>query len=123
MRVVNVDDKPYEFCFDAQVFGPYAPGTIVDLPDAVAAHAIKRSVVLDDEGVFVRAKMEYLNDMKADPERYKAIITYDCPFVASEQCNMKGFKNLDELRTHLESHWGKPEVDDPLAPAGVVKKK
>jgi hypothetical protein len=123
VRVVNVDDKPFEFCFDAAVFGPYAPGTIVDLPDHIAVHAIKRSVVLDDEGVFVRNKMEFLSDMKGDQERMQRIITFDCPYVASEQCNMKGFKTTDELRAHLETHWGKPEVDDPLAPVGTAKKK
>lgn len=124
MRIVNTSKKPFEFMFNATSFGPYAPGEIADLPDAVAMHGIKRSVILDEEGNYIGQHMEFLNDIKVDPERLRSLIVYDCPLAESEQCNAKGFSSLDDLRAHMEHvHWGKPESDDPLAPASTPKTK
>jgi len=118
VRVVNTSDKPFEFMFNATSFGPYQPGQIVDLPDEVALHGIKRSTMYDSEsGGYLGQKLEPLDAVKVDPMRMQQLITYDCPLAESDQCNAKGFKSLDDLRVHMEqAHWGKPEVDDPLAP-------
>lgn len=122
MRVVNTSDKPVEFMFNSTSFGPYKPGEIIDLPDEVALHGIKRCTKEDEFGIFIGQSLEPLDQVKVDPGRLQALITYDCPMAMSDQCNAKGFKNLDDLRVHLEQvHWGKPEIEDPLAPASSQK--
>lgn len=116
MRIVNISDKPFEFMFDATSFGPFGPGQIVDLPDEIAMHGVKRSMIIDEEGITVGQKMDYVSSV--DSATLKKIVTYDCPMVLSGQCKAKGFKSLDDLKAHMEqAHWGKPEEVDPLGPA------
>jgi len=125
VRIVNTSNQPFEFMFNATSFGPYMPGEIVDLPDEVAMHGIKRGTMYESEsGMFLGQRMEPLDSVKVDPIRLRELITYDCPLSESDQCNAKGFNNLDDLRVHMEqAHWGKPEVEDPLAPAAIPEGK
>jgi hypothetical protein len=110
VKIINVSDKPYEFTFDSGIYGPINPGEIVEYPAEIAAHAIKRSEMVDpDFGEIIGYRMAYLDSV--DPNKVKEIVTYPCPFIASNQCNAKPFKNTEELRLHLDSHWGaKPTV-------------
>ena len=106
MRIVNVSDKPFEFTFNAVVYGPYPPGAVVDLPYAIAQHGIKRSVTYDEDGQVIGYKMDYLDSVKNDPTTMERVIKYECPLAATEQCNVGPFKTLDELRIHMEqAHW------------------
>ena len=122
MKIINTSDKPFRFTFDACNFGPYLPGQVVDLPEDVAAHAIRRSIVLDDAGDFVAYRMEPLSSV--DPNRVKDIALIECPFIALNQCNAASFKSADELKAHLESHWEfGPEKQQTLKPAPMPKTK
>jgi hypothetical protein len=116
-RIVNTSDKPYEFCFDACVYGPYAPGQVIELPNEIAAHGVRRSQILDEIGNTVGFKCEFLNDLKNDKERMENLLVYDCPLKMSDQCNVGSFKSLDDLRSHLETHWAvlqPTQTDDDL---------
>jgi hypothetical protein len=109
-KVINVSNKPYEFTFDGGNYGPIQPGEIKDYPNEVAAHCIKRSEILDPElGETVGYKMAYLDSLSKD--KIKEIATYICPFVAANQCHAKPFKTIDDLRRHMDDHWGSDESE------------
>ena len=93
------------------------PGQILDLPEEVAAHAVKRSVVLDDTGDFIRHKVDFLANV--DQSKVKEIALYECPFAASGQCDARPFKSAKDLKAHLEGHW---ELSpDPMAPKPTLQ--
>lgn len=118
MKIVIVSDKPFEFTFNSTIYGPFEHGQIVDLPDEVALHGIKRSIVVDEEGNYIGQGVKTLDEVRGDSGALEKIIKYDCPLALSEQCNSKGFANLDDLRAHMEQvHWRVPDVEDPLGPA------
>jgi hypothetical protein len=103
-RIINTSSQPYEWTFDSANYGPIQPGEIVDLPQEIAAHAVKRSVVLDpDLGDEVSFRVAFLDSL--DKEIVKKIASYNCPFAVTGQCHSKPFKTVDDLRLHLESHW------------------
>jgi hypothetical protein len=125
-RIVNVSNAPFEFTFNSCVYGPYAPGQVVELPYAIAEHGVKRGMIVDDMGNFVGNRCEFLDDLQNDQERMKSILMYECPLAVSHQCAAASFRNLDELRAHMETHW--TTAADPLAPveqamAGSSKKR
>lgn len=127
MRIVNTSDLPFEFSFDSVVYGPYQPGKIIDLPYEVANHGIKRSQMLDEMGNVLGFRMQTLEEAKSDPQKFADLLVYTCPFSLSDQCNAAPFKNVDDLRKHMETHWAKPEVvEDTLfdtVPAKPILKK
>jgi hypothetical protein len=127
VRIVNTSDRPFEFSFDSVVYGPYQPGTIIDLPHEVATHGIKRSQELDEMGNVLGFRMQSIEEAKSDPEKFKNLLVYNCPFGMSDQCNAKPFKSVDELKKHMETHWAKaPEPEDDLfgpAPGKQTQKK
>jgi hypothetical protein len=127
VRIVNTSDRPFEFSFDSVVYGPYQPGTIIDLPHEVATHGIKRSQELDEMGNVLGFRMQSIEEAKSDPEKFKNLLIYTCPFAMSDQCNAKPFKSVDELKKHMETHWAKaPEPEDDLfgsAPGKPTQKK
>ena len=98
-KIINTSNKPYEFTWDGGHYGPYMPGQIVELPDNVANHAIKRSVVLDDTGGVLDFQMQELSAVSR--EKVKEIAMFECPFVASGMCNEPASKTSDELWAHL----------------------
>jgi hypothetical protein len=105
IKVINNSDKPYEFTFDGGNYGPFAPGEIIDLPAEIANHAVKRSAVVDpDFGDVIDHRMAYLHELTQ--EQIQKIAVYECPFVMTNQCKVSAFKSSDELRVHMESHWG-----------------
>jgi hypothetical protein len=127
VRIVNISDRPFEFSFDSVVYGPYQPGTIIDLPHEVASHGIKRSQELDEMGNILGFRIQSIEEAKSDPEKFKNLLVYNCPFTMSDQCNAKPFKSVDDLKKHMETHWAKPEaVEDSLfdaVPAKPILKK
>lgn len=104
-RIVNTSKEVFEFQFNGQVFGPYAPGEPVDLPYEVAMHGIKRSQYLDEMGNPLGFRMALLDEAKLDPQIAKRLLVYECPMVKAGECSAKPFKSVDELRAHMESHW------------------
>ncbi len=122
-KIINVSKEPYEWQFDGKIYGPIAPGEIVDMPDEIANHAVKRSVVLDHDpdsmtvGDPIDTKVKYLSELSKD--QIKEITLYPCSLVQSGQCSVKPFKTMDELRKHMESHWG--PVAKPQAPLPASK--
>jgi hypothetical protein len=121
VRIVNTSDKPFEWSFNSVVYGPYPPGTIIDLPHAVAEHGIKRSQILDEDGNISGFKMQSLEEAKADPNKLKDLLIYNCPFGQSDQCNAKPFKNVDDLRKHMETHWAKDAAEENIFDVTPVK--
>jgi hypothetical protein len=105
MKIVNVSDKPFEFMFDQVTYGPYAPGQIVDLPEHIAQHGLVKSAVLDDEGMgnIVDFKLKTLAEARVTE---KNLLIYECPLVSSGECKAKAFSSVDDLKAHMESHWG-----------------
>lgn len=103
MKIINVDDKPFDWTFAGDQYGPIAPGQIMDLPDEVAMHAVRRSVVHDDVGEFVRHRVELLSSVDRDTIRRTALI--ECPYKLANQCDAAPFKSEAELKAHLEGHW------------------
>lgn len=121
MKIVNTSDKPYEFAFNSCTYGPFAPGQIIDLPDEVALHGIKRSIILDEEGNYLSQKAQPLDQVKTNPAMMEKLIKYDCPMAASEQCSAGPFASLDALREHLETaHW-KASEKKPMVGKGSGK--
>lgn len=117
---MNLDSKPFDWTFNGEQWGPIAPGQVMDLPDEVAAHAIKRSILLDPNGDFERYRIDYLGNVPA--ERIKEIAMYDCPYALTGQCTAKPFKTDSDLRAHLESnHWPKSASKVPLVVGGSTK--
>lgn len=105
MKVVNTSKKPFEFTFDSGNYGPFKPGEVVDLPDDVARHGIRRSMltVLDDSDEFQTSyRLEPLDSLDKDRRSDTAI--YACALVAINECNAPNFKTVDELMTHLRTH-------------------
>lgn len=107
MKIINTSNEPYEFTYDGGHYGPIIPGQIVDYPDAMAHHAIKRSVVMfdgDDEqcGNPNYYRMQPLNEV--DPKKVKEIAVFECPF-RNTGCNIGPLKSMDELQAHLNSHF------------------
>jgi hypothetical protein len=120
VKIINKSDKPFDFTFDSGNYGPYLPGEVVDLPDEIAAHAVKRSEILDpDFGDTIGFQMSYLSDLSQ--EEIRKHVLYPCPFIQSNQCNAKSFKTPDELRAHLETHWGAPTNGKPAANVGNMQ--
>jgi hypothetical protein len=107
LKIINTSNKPYEFTWDGGHYGPIQPGEIKDYPDPIAYHAIKRSVVYfhggEQDGEISHFQMEMLDAV--DKSKVSDIALYECPFIASNQCDAKPFKSADDLRAHLESHW------------------
>jgi hypothetical protein len=124
VRIVNVSDKPFEFQFNSCTYGPYDPGRIVDLPTEVAVHGIKRSIIVDDVGNVIGQRMSTLDEAKRDT-KMSEMLTLECPFVQTEQCQAKPFKSVEELRVHLNTHFAAEAMDDGLGPlpAGNPKAK
>jgi len=114
LKIINTSDKPFEWTFNGEIFGPLAPGQIADFPNEVALHAIKRGVVLDDTGDFIKYRVESLDSVSN--EKIRDIAQYECPFAVTNQCDAKPFKNVKDLKAHLESHW-------ELSPEPVVAQK
>lgn len=107
MKVINVSKMPFEFTWDAMNFGPIMPGEVVEYPDDVGMHCIRKSVVLDDEGNVEAYRMESLSGMSA--ERIRQVATYPCPFAATGQCDAKPFVDIESLKAHLDVHFlGRP---------------
>lgn len=102
MKIVNTSDKEYEFTYDSMIFGPYAPGEIVDLPDDIARHAIRRSAVNDDAGQHVEYRVSPIGAV--DRKRLREMAVIPCPYADIEGCKAV-FKAKDDLRAHLETHW------------------
>lgn len=118
LKVVNVSDKPFEFLFNAVVY-VVPPGKPVELPYEIAMHGIKKSVFYDpqDDNVLLGHKLELLDTVKSDAQAMAALMKYECPFTASDQCNAGLFDSIDDLRAHLESvHWPVDAVEDPTEP-------
>ena len=110
-KIINVSQEPYEFTFDGGHYGPMKPGEIMDLPDEIAAHAIRRSEAIDpDFGTVVGYRAEYLNDVARDKDRIKQLATYPCPYAHTAQCSAEPFRKPEDLKAHMESaHWGDPK--------------
>lgn len=79
----------------------------MDLPQEVAEQAIKRSAVTDDEGNIEAFRVEPLEKVKKNSEWLQAVATYPCPFSATGQCDAAPFKDINELRVHLDTHFNK----------------
>lgn len=113
-KIINVSDKPFEWTFDSGNYGPLRPGEVMEVSADVAAHAIKRSEIIDpDFGDSLGFAIAYVGAL--DKEAIKKIAKYPCPLSITNQCNAAPFKSLDDLKVHMESHWGK-------APAASEKK-
>ena len=121
MRIVNTSDTPFEWSFNSVVYGPYPPGKIIDLPYEVAEHGIKRSQTLDEMGNPMGFRMQTLEEAKADPEKLQNLLIYQCPFTLSDQCTAKPFKNVDDLRKHMETHWAKDAVEESIFDTAPLK--
>ncbi len=102
MRVINVMKQPYEFTFDSCQYGPILPGQVVDLPAEVALHAIKRSVILDEEGEIIGFKIKDVAEVGQD--ELKEIALYPCPMEQVGRCKAKPFKSYADLMRHMETH-------------------
>jgi hypothetical protein len=115
-KIINTSDKPFEFTFDSGNYGPIQPGEVVDYPAEVAAHAIKRSEIIDpDFGETVGFQLIYLGQLSQ--EEIRKHVVYPCPFVQSNQCDAKSFKTIEDLHQHMETHWGAAPV--PEAPGAM----
>ncbi len=125
MKIINTDSKPFEWTFDGQIYGPLLPGQIGDYPVEIANHAVKRGVVLDDAGDFVRFRVEALDNM--DKARIKDLAMYECPYRQTGECDAAPFKNVKDLHAHMESHLelsAEPlVVGKPTAPAQQAIRK
>jgi hypothetical protein len=114
---MNTSNKKFEFTYDGGHYGPYIPGQIIDMPDGMAHHALRKSAILEQDqdapnvGEIIGYQMEPLENVAKD--KVKELATYTCPFVASNLCDAKPFKAMNDLKAHLESHW-------ELAPEAVV---
>lgn len=107
MKVVNTSKKPYEFTFDSRNFGPFKPGQVVDLPDDVAQHGIRRSAIRDElEGFITGYSFEPLGSI--DAGRRGEVAVYACALVAIGECSAPNFNTVDELMTHLRTHQKSP---------------
>jgi hypothetical protein len=115
LKIINTSDKPFEWTFNGEIYGPIKPGQVMDLPDEIALHGIKRSVVLDDIGNVESYRVEHLEAV--GQKRIKEIALYECPFVANGLCDAKSFKSVGDLQAHMESHW---ELSEPLAQKPLV---
>lgn len=111
MKIINVSDKPYEWTFDSCNYGPLNPGEILDLSYENAVHAVKRSFIMDDEGMPMGQRVQFLDSV--DKSLVSEIVTYICPMVHSGQCNAKPFPSMDALRAHIDGHLRKPVADIP----------
>ena len=123
MKIMNTSNKPYEFTWDGGHYGPYAPGAILDLPDEIANHAVKRSAVLfqegDMSGDIAYYQMEYLHNV--DRKKVNEISLYDCPLKASGQCDEKAFSTMAELKAHMDTHWELlPEANQAKGKQGAL---
>jgi len=107
LKIMNTSNKPFEFTWDGSPFGPIKPGEIVDYPDPVANHAVKRSAVLfqegDQSGDIDYFQMEYLHNV--DKKKIVETALYECPLKASGQCDEKAFNTMAELKAHMDTHW------------------
>jgi len=112
IAIVNTSNEPYEWTHDGFIYGPIAPGQIWEGPDVCAQHALKRSWVLDEEGIPTYQRVELLENVKNDKERFEALIGYKCPFIVSGDCQAKPFTTKDALRKHLEEHFAAAKGDD-----------
>jgi len=106
LKIINTSNKPYEFTWDGGHYGPIMPGQIVEYPEAMARHAIKRSVVLHQTGEEIGGidyfQIEELNAVSR--EKVQEIAMFDCPFVASGICNAAPLKTVEDLGAHLATH-------------------
>lgn len=116
MKIINVSDRPFEFTFDSGIYpadgSQIMPGQIVDYPDEIAQHAIKRSIVtkpdpLDDTQEIVTYRMQAVGSV--DKAKLQKIVTYECPFAITGQCKESRLPSMDALRAHMETHWSVPE--------------
>jgi hypothetical protein len=117
LKIINTDSKPYEWTFNGCTYGPLAPGQIGEFPDEVAIHAVKRGVVLDETGDFVRYRCEFLDSVSR--EKVKEIAQYECPYKLTNECNAAAFKNEKELQAHMKSHW---ELSEELTASAAQAK-
>lgn len=105
MKIINVSKTPCEWTYDGCNYGPLNPGQVIDVPDQVGRHAIKRSVVTDDEGNIEMFRIESLEKVRADKDWLKSVATYPCPFEATGQCSAEPFKDVELLKRHLDEHF------------------
>jgi hypothetical protein len=105
MKIINVSKTPYEFTFDGSNFNPIQPGEVQDFPDDIGAHAIRKSVVLDDEGNVETYRMAALSSVQKNPDWLRSVATYPCPFAATGQCQEQPFRDIEALKTHLDFHF------------------
>ena len=104
MKIINVSNEPYFWTFDSGNYGPVLPGQIWEGIEEIARHALKRSAIVDEFGEVASFRMEEVGAMSK--ERIREFAAYPCPFTQSNQCNTKPFRSIDDLRRHMESHWG-----------------
>lgn len=105
MKIINVSKLPYEFTWDGFNFGPIAPGEIQEFPDDMAAHAIRKSAVLDEDGNVETYRVESLARVQHDLAWLKSVATYPCPFAATGQCGEEPFRDIEALKIHLDFHF------------------
>ena len=120
MKLINTSNKPYEFTWDGGHYGPYKPGQIVDLPDDMAHHALRKSAILEQQGEMVGEvigfQMEMLDGVSR--EKVKEIASFDCPYTNMGLCTARQFKTPAELKAHLLTH---PEFAPESNPARLTK--
>ena len=111
MKIINVSDEPYEWTFNSQNYGPIKPGEIWEGEDEIARHALKRSAIVDELGEVAGWRCEALGALSK--ERIKELAAYPCPWTLSNQCSADPFKNIDDLRKHMDLHWGMVAIPQP----------
>lgn len=100
MKITNVSDKPYEWTWDGGIYGPIQPGETVDLPDALAKHAITRGVVTDDAtGEVIEYKV--MPTDKVPQAQLREIAQYTCPLAFNGLCSAKPFRSVEEISAHM----------------------
>lgn len=112
MKIVNRSNEPYEFTFDGGNYGPLMPNEVVDYPEEIALHAIKRSAQFDDDGEGIL--MGYRVEQMTGSDVKRSELKVRCPYVQTGECAQPPMNQAD-LRIHLESHWIK---DSPALRSG-----
>jgi hypothetical protein len=103
MKIVNTSEKPFEFTFDSCNYGPIPPGGVVDLPEDVANHALRRSLIIDPlDGAPMGYRLEPLDALNKD--RRQGLAIYVCPLVAINECHAPSMSTVDELMSHMQRH-------------------
>ncbi len=102
MKIINTSNKPYEFTYNGEHWGPYKPGEIVEFPDEMAIFALHKSAVLDQDpdsmsvGEVIGYQMQDLGSVAKD--KIREIVTYECSLVRNGLCDAKPFKRMADLQ-------------------------